>query len=55
MPLPDDSATKIGTRFKDHRKSYGMEFIDIRKEIQAELKQFGPRKTSPKGTTGKKK
>ena len=54
MPLPADSTTKIASRFKDHRKSYGLEFIDIRREIHAELKQFG-RKSSPKGATGKSK
>ena len=30
-------------RFKDHRRSYGLEFIDIRKEIVSELKQIGQR------------
>ena len=30
-------------RFKDHRRSYGLEFIDIRKEIVSELKQIGHR------------
>ena len=40
-------------RFKDHRKSYGLEFIDIRREINAEMKRVGGRK-SPRGTTGNK-
>ena len=55
MPLPAaESSTRIsGVRFKDHRKSYGLEFIDIRREINAELRKVGGRK-SPKGTTGKK-
>ena len=30
-------------RFKDHRRSYGLEFIDIRKEIVSELKQINQR------------
>lgn len=40
-------------RFKDNRKSYGLEFIDIRKEINAEMKKVGGRK-SPRGTAGNK-
>ena len=36
-----------GACFKDHRKSYGLEFIDIRREINAEMKQGGGKK-SPK-------
>lgn len=43
--LPSESQKKIIARFKDHRKSYGLEFIDIRKEIIAELKQIGGRKS----------
>lgn len=34
----DTVANRTGGRFKDHRKSYGLEFIDIRKEIHAEFK-----------------
>ena len=39
-------------RFKDHRRSNGLEFIDIRKEIVSELKQIGHRLnlSSNKGT-----
>ncbi len=33
-----DAQSRGGTRFKDHRKSYGLEFIDIRREINAEQK-----------------
>ena len=56
MPLPAaESSTRIsGVRFKDHRKSYGLEFIDIRREINAELRKVGGGRKSPKGTTGKK-
>ncbi len=51
--LPGESHARMAARFKDHRQSYGLEFIDIRKEINAELRQIGgggPRKYSPKGT-----
>lgn len=41
-----------GARFKDHRKSYGLEFIDIRKEIHAELREFRPSKKSPRNNGG---
>ena len=41
-------------RLKDHRKSYGLEFIDIRKEINAEMKRVGGHK-SPRGTGKAKK
>ena len=41
-------------RFKDHRKSYGLEFIDIRREINAELKEFRPSKKSPRAANGNK-
>ena len=51
--LPTEIASRNAGRFKDHRKSYGLEFIDIRKEINAELKQHGSRK-SPRGQ-GKRK
>ena len=46
--LHEESAGRIAGRFKDHRRSYGLEFIDIRKEINAELRQHGSRK-SPRG------
>lgn len=54
IPALIESTSKLGgvARFKDHRKSYGLEFIDIRREIHAELKEIRP-KNSPKG--GKKK
>ena len=48
--LPGETHERMAGRFKDHRKSYGLEFIDIRKEINAELKQHGvKRHQSPKG------
>ena len=54
VPALIESSSKLAgvARFKDHRKSYGLEFIDIRREIHAELKEIRP-KNSPKG--GKKK
>lgn len=39
--LPVEGKNKITARLKDHRKSYGLEFIDIRREIIAELKRIG--------------
>ena len=41
-------------RLKDHRKSYGLEFIDIRREINAEMRRVGGHK-SPRGTAKVKK
>lgn len=35
-------------RFKNQRKSNGLDFIDIRREINAEMKQFGVKKPSPR-------
>ena len=40
-------------RFKDHRRSYGLEFIDIRKEIITELKQIGHRLALSSNKVGK--
>ena len=40
-------------RFKDHRRSYGLEFIDIRKEIITELKQIGHRLNLSSNKVGK--
>lgn len=42
-------------RFKDQRRSYGLEFIDIRKEIVTELKQIGQRLNLSSGKIGKQK
>ena len=51
--LIESSSKHQVARFKDHRKSYGLEFIDIRREINAELKEFRPSKNkSPRGANG---
>ena len=42
-------------RFKDQRRSYGLEFIDIRKEIITELKQIGQKLNLSSGKIGKRK
>ena len=42
-------------RFKDHRRSYGLEFIDIRKEIVSELKHLNQRLALSSNKVAKKK